>query len=741
MRYFFSVILLAFVFVAPAQVPSNYYDGVDNLTGDALWNGLSTLIANPNTVSYSQVDNKFVELGTDEDPNNSSNIIFFYMRDSRPSNSFTGNGNGNDNTGGWNKEHVWPRSRGVGSSGDDQQDMHMLRPTDVDVNSRRAALDFGLVSGNNTAGGGYFEPHDEVKGDCARILFYMVTAYKGSLELVETVTNSGNQLGNLSLMMQWHIDDPVDDFERNRNDIVYGYQGNANPYVNHPEWINEIWGDGTPSPTITTNANGTLNFGNITAGSSSTSQSYNVSGSNLEGNVSASVSAPFELSLNNSSWSQSVTVTQFNAEAGSSNTVYVRFSPTTANGQVSSTTITHTSTNASTVNVSVTGTESTVSLNTIAQIKSGTNGQEFTVEGVVTTLDYGSSNGQFFIQDESAGINVFYGGNQGLVSRGDRVRITGDRAEFSSIIELEPSTLDVLSSNQTLPDPIEIDESDLVLGSVLDGSLVKIEGVTLNTPSEWPTSATSSGSSVNVTVGSTSFFLRIDDASFYDPSSTPNGDLVVTGVLTRFNSDLQIMPFVDGDVVEAANAPSVTLNPSSLTFSSTEVGQPSASQSVLVNASNLTANLAVSVGDQFEISESESGSYSGSLSLPPSNGSISNKSVFVKFVPGSTGTKTSTISFTSTGISTSVSLRGEGVEVLGISHRMEIKIYPNPVDDVLKVEGLDASKEVKLFSSTGQRMLVKLISEGIDVSDLEHGLYYLTIKSATGTQVQKVLIK
>jgi len=365
MKRYLSIFLLALAFVSSAQVPANYYSSVDGLTGDALWTALNTLIDNPTTTNYSDVDNKFVSLGSDEDPSNSSNIIFFYTRDSRPSNSFTGNGNGNDNTGGWNKEHVWPRSRGVGDSGDDQQDMHMIRPTDVDVNSRRAALDFGIVSGNNTANGNYFEPHDEVKGDCARILFYMITTYKGNLELVQTVTNSSNQLGNLSLLVQWNTADPVDDFERNRNDIVYNFQGNANPFVNHPEWVNEIWGDGMAAPTISTNATSGLDFGNVLSGQNSVSMSYQINGSDLAGDVNVSVSSPFGLSLDNSVWSQSVTVTRANAESGSHNTVFVRFSPTTANGQISNATISHTSTNANLINVSVTGMESTGSVTAV----------------------------------------------------------------------------------------------------------------------------------------------------------------------------------------------------------------------------------------------------------------------------------------------------------------------------------------------------------------------------------------
>src|SRR5262249_29529320 len=44
-------------------------------------------------------------------------------------------------------------------------------------------------------------------------------------------------MGMLSDLVAWNAQDPVDAFERHRNDVVYGYQGNRNPFVDHPEWV------------------------------------------------------------------------------------------------------------------------------------------------------------------------------------------------------------------------------------------------------------------------------------------------------------------------------------------------------------------------------------------------------------------------------------------------------------------------------------------------------------------------
>tara|TARA_Y100000739_G_C20599278_1_gene462067 strand:- start:1957 stop:2475 length:519 start_codon:yes stop_codon:yes gene_type:complete len=65
------------------------------------------------------------------------------------------------------------------------------------------------------------------------------------LELVNYTTPNNNDpiLGKLSSLIQWHIDDPVDDFERNRNEIIFGFQQNRNPFIDHPNLVNYIWGD------------------------------------------------------------------------------------------------------------------------------------------------------------------------------------------------------------------------------------------------------------------------------------------------------------------------------------------------------------------------------------------------------------------------------------------------------------------------------------------------------------------
>jgi endonuclease I len=107
--------------------------------------------------------------------------------------------------------------------------MHNLKPSDTAENSRRGNLPFGYMTGS-----GVYEPHDDVKGDVARILFYMATMY------LDLNIESGI-LGDLDVLLEWHQNDPVDDFERNRNEVIYSHQGNRNPFIDYPFLAEEIW--------------------------------------------------------------------------------------------------------------------------------------------------------------------------------------------------------------------------------------------------------------------------------------------------------------------------------------------------------------------------------------------------------------------------------------------------------------------------------------------------------------------
>lgn len=227
-----------------------YYESATGLTGDALKAELNVIISKDhNKLSYGNLWD--VLSITDEDPNNKNNVILMYTGRSQAKHT---HGGGADN---WNREHTYPKSNGgfKNSSAYAYTDIHQLRPTDASINSERGSLEFDNGGSptkespwaGNKRTSSTFEPRDEVKGDVARMMFYMATRYEGKdpitpdLELVPSVTNNGTALGNVCTLLQWHRQDPVDTFELERNEKIYGIQGNRNPYVDHQEWAENIF--------------------------------------------------------------------------------------------------------------------------------------------------------------------------------------------------------------------------------------------------------------------------------------------------------------------------------------------------------------------------------------------------------------------------------------------------------------------------------------------------------------------
>lgn len=88
-----------------------------------------------------------------------------------------------------------------------------------------------------------FEPPDHVKGDIARIYFYMATRYytEDTCWITSDATDKATiKQWQETMLKKWHSDDPVDDGERKKNDLIHRIQGNRNPFVDHPEWVAKI---------------------------------------------------------------------------------------------------------------------------------------------------------------------------------------------------------------------------------------------------------------------------------------------------------------------------------------------------------------------------------------------------------------------------------------------------------------------------------------------------------------------
>lgn len=224
--------------------PEGYYKRVNlNDDSEVIKETLGQIIS-ANYVKHSYKDNNTVLKYTDPDPKGSGKAICIYSgRALEP--------------GAWNKEHVWAKSHGFpNESYEPYCDAHHLRPSTTKINSTRSNKDFGEVPNatpdayGNKTNNVLFEPRDEVKGDIARMMFYMETRYgsntKYNLKLVNSQTTSASDLngrfGNLETLIKWHYEDPVSKEEIYRNNVIFdNYQHNRNPYIDHPEYVDIVF--------------------------------------------------------------------------------------------------------------------------------------------------------------------------------------------------------------------------------------------------------------------------------------------------------------------------------------------------------------------------------------------------------------------------------------------------------------------------------------------------------------------
>lgn len=265
-----------------AQIPTGYYDGTSGLTGAALKTKLSQIITNGHLdKGYSGLWTGYKTTDIDKNYENDGSILDMYSENPTGTDPYKFTVS-TDQCGSYsiegdcyNREHVVPQSL-FSESSPMVSDIHFIRATDGKVNGMRSNYPFGTVSspsftskngsklGPSTSTGytaTVFEPIDEFKGDIARMIFYFVTRYESKL----STFTSGGMLGNTAypglqtweqnVLLAWAAQDPVSPAEINRNNAAYTFQGNRNPYIDHPEWVQAVWGTqivDTEAPTAPT---------------------------------------------------------------------------------------------------------------------------------------------------------------------------------------------------------------------------------------------------------------------------------------------------------------------------------------------------------------------------------------------------------------------------------------------------------------------------------------------------------
>ncbi|MBQ4821812.1 endonuclease [Aquimarina sp. MMG016] len=291
-------------FIGLAQVPANYYDSADGLTGYTLKTELKNIISTGHVdQGYGALYTAYQTTDNDTYFENDNSVLDMYSENPAGVDSYNyahdtnGGTDPGDACGGsgfsmegdcYNREHLFPQGF-FNSINPMRTDVHHVIPSDGYVNGLRSNFPFGEVTtatetsdngsklGSNTFPGyvgTVFEPIDEFKGDIARCLLYFATRYEDEAVNAPTDgsgtwdphTATNNPMDGstdqfyeswfINLLISWHNADPVSQKELDRNDASYNFQGNANPFINHPEYVEMIWTATPPdteAPTVPSN--------------------------------------------------------------------------------------------------------------------------------------------------------------------------------------------------------------------------------------------------------------------------------------------------------------------------------------------------------------------------------------------------------------------------------------------------------------------------------------------------------
>ncbi len=254
----FTFLLVLVNIITQAQAPANYYDNATGKAGDELKIALHDIIDGHTSITYQQIWSAF--WSTD---NKGNNVVWDMYSDGA---NYTYSYYNGDQCGEYtqegdcyNREHSWPQSW-FNNASTPTTDLHHIFPTDGFVNSQRSNYPFGEVQSTSWTSqngsklgtcksslgytGTVFEPIDEYKGDFARAIMYMSVRYYGedSSWVTSGMTNkSVIKDWAITMLMNWSDNDPVSQKEIDRNEVVYGIQGNRNPFIDHPEYARAIW--------------------------------------------------------------------------------------------------------------------------------------------------------------------------------------------------------------------------------------------------------------------------------------------------------------------------------------------------------------------------------------------------------------------------------------------------------------------------------------------------------------------
>jgi len=317
------------------RIPDSYYEAAIGLAGDNLRNSISTIISSgAKSLSYRSVWDMCED--ADQNPKNHSQVWQMYLEEGISKSAHV---SGNS---GWNREHTWAKSHGAfGTSAGRGTDGHHLRATDARKNSNRGSRDF-----SNSAPG--YTPPKSARGDVARMIMYMAVRWNMSVDNNCKQTETSARHGKLSDLLKWHEEDPVDPYEIRRNNVIcYKYQSNRNPFVDHPELVQYIFGDAKADTWTGGNlikASGFKllssldDFGMIKFENESDIQTFSFSATELTEDISIEAPKDIFISTDGINFSSTLSIKSTKGSLSATN-ISVKYIPSSSSGEILNTKI------------------------------------------------------------------------------------------------------------------------------------------------------------------------------------------------------------------------------------------------------------------------------------------------------------------------------------------------------------------------------------------------------------------
>ncbi|MEN8223971.1 MAG: endonuclease [Bacteroidota bacterium] len=701
---------------------TGYYNGTDGKNGEELKSALNDIIQGHTPYSY--YFSKEIFKLSDADPLNPDNVIQVYTGFSHDNADYGTSGLA------LNREHVWAKSHGSFADWPPMYgDVHNLKPAAATVNQDKSNLDFdnGGVQ-HDIATGCYYtdstwEARDEVKGDIARIIFYMATRYEGEdgeldLEVVDwNNTFPLAQHGKLSTLLAWNSLDPPDEFERHRNDVIYSFQQNRNPFIDDPNFAELIWDETTP------NAISIDNF--------QISPQIAVAGElvNIEATITnlanQTVSASLFWGLSYAGLTNEITMTAAGdvficdiPGQAEDVTVYYKIVAADINNENTSVVYNYY------VPKIFTGT--IVSIYDIQgqQPASPYDGQIVSTTGVVTA-NFGSS---YFIQDGSGGWNGLFIYESGRnPSVGDSIVLTGEISEYYGKTEMSDITdYYFISSNNMLPDPVSVQSGQVE--EAHESILVKVNNA-MCTDDNYQ--ANYFMWEVNDGTGP----LKIHNTSVYEYNPSEGSYYTITGPVNYDFDEWKIELRFESDVVEGGDTdgPLVTEVTPLISTNIKVLFNEDVEATTAEDISNyLIENIVVEAAVQHTFNKSQV-----NLTVTPLSGDYELTVQNVEDVSGNV-MEVQTISFSYLGIEEFL-LDGK------------VEIYPNPASGNVTISFV-SNEEFELniiFADVSGKQLINeeyFAKQGVnalsyDLSGLDQGVYLVSLRGEKGMLNYRLIVR